>query len=214
MSLLRYWYLVWKFLAVFLGFTHCFNFDKFHSTILVKKLLCLTGFSPFFSFFSSSHSKRAGTAIAMKRGTVKKAKDTRLLITYSTVTCLYCVIIQKKTCTWLLHHTKHTKHHDKMALLSRIKNLNKRTETTGSCYFLLVHQNLWFIGDQDPCQLYSARIRVIFIIYTIGPQNEVIVILMRVLNEGDDYEIECCCLIKDLRVVVQSRLVPMFIFQC
>ena len=43
---------------------------------------------------------------------------------------------------------------------------------------------------------------------------EVIVILMRVLNEGDDYEIECCCLIKDLRVVVQFRLVPMFIFQC
>lgn len=153
-------------------------------------------------------------AIAMKQGTMKKAKDTRLLITYSTLTCLYCVIIQKKTCTSLLHHTKHTKHHDKMVLLSRIKNLNKRTETTGSCYFLLVLQNHWFIGGQDPCQLYSARIRVIFIIYTIGPQNEVIVILMRVLNERDDYEIECCCLIKDLRVVVQFRLVPMFIFQC
>ena len=35
-------------------------------------------------------------AIAMKQGTMKKAKDTRLLITYSTLTCLYCVIIQKK----------------------------------------------------------------------------------------------------------------------
>ena len=153
-------------------------------------------------------------AIAMKRGTVKKAKDTRLLIAYSTPTCLYCVIIQKKTCTSLLPHTKHTKHHDKMVLLSTIKNLIKRTETTGSCYSLLVLQNHWFIGDQDPFRLYSARIRVIFIIYTIGPQNEVIVILMRVLNERDDYEIECCCLIKDLRLVVQFRLVPMFIFQC
>ena len=38
----------------------------------------------------------------MKRGTVKKAKDTRLLITYSTPTCLYCVIIQKK---------KHVRHY-------------------------------------------------------------------------------------------------------
>ena len=79
----------------------------------------------------------------MKRGTMKKAKDTRLLITYSTLTCLYCVIFQKKTCTSLLHHTKHAKHHDKMVLLSRIKNLNKRTETTGSFYFLLVLQNHW-----------------------------------------------------------------------
>ena len=152
----------------------------------------------------------------MKRGTMKKAKDKRLLITYSTLTCLYCVIIQKK---------KHLRHYCTIQstpnvttkwflILSTIKNLIKRTETTGSCYFLLVLQNHWFIGDQDPCRLYSARIRVIFIIYTIGPQNEVIVILMRVLNDRDDYEIECCCLIKDLRLVVQFRLVPMFIFQC
>ena len=58
------------------------------------------------------YSTRAGAAIAMKQGTMKKAKDTRLLITYTTLTCLYRVIIQKKPCTSLSHHTKHTKHHD------------------------------------------------------------------------------------------------------
>ena len=34
---------------------------------------------------------------------------------------------------------------------------------------------------------------------------------MRVLNEGDDYDMECCCLIKDLRVEVRFRLVFTFI---
>lgn len=117
---------------------------------------------------------------------------------------------RKKTFTSLLHHTKHTKHHDKMVLLSRIKNLNKRTETTGSFYFLLVLQNHWL----GPLSAILCKNTSDIHHYTIGPQNEVIVILMRVLNDRDDYEIECCCLIKDLRLVVQFRLVPIFIFQC
>lgn len=134
------------------------------------------------------HSTRAGTAIAMKLGTMKKAKDTRLLITYTTLTCHYCVIIQKKPSTSLSHHAKHTKHHDnvnsKWFYFLDSERLYRRTETTGSCYFFLVQQNHWFIGDHDSCQLYSARIRVIFIIYTIGPQNKVIVTLERWLRYG------------------------------
>ena len=78
-------------------------------------------------------------AIAMKQGTMKKAKDTRLLITYSTLTCLYCVIIQKKNidvtiAPYKAHQTSRQ---------NGSRNLNKRTETTGSFYFLLVLQNHW-----------------------------------------------------------------------
>ena len=117
-----------------------------------------------------------------------------IIVNYTTLTCLYCANIQKKPCTLLSHHTKHTKHHDnvnsKWFYFPESKPLIDVQKLLGVVIiFLLVQQNHWFIGDHDPCQLYSTTIRVIFIIYTIGPQNKVIVILTLSLPE---YLMEFC----------------------